>query len=88
MDNQEKGEKPAQVASELNDRLGEAYSKGWADGEREGRLSQHRIQLGIMADRDRYRLVLELIIKRNKMMNSTICLDMLEKEAKRALGDA
>ena len=40
------------------------------------------------AELERYRLVVEMIIKRNKMMNPTICLDMLEKEAERALGDA
>lgn len=39
-------------------------------------------------ERDRYRLVLEMLIKRNKLMNPTICLDMLDKEAKKAVGIA
>ena len=35
-----------------------------------------------------YRVVLELIITRNKLMNPVICLDMLEEHAKRVLGRA
>ena len=46
------------------------------------------ILVTVGAERDRYRLVLELIVKRNKLMNPALCLDMLEKEAKRALGNA
>ena len=38
----------------LSNQSGE-YSRGWADGEREGRLAQLRIQDGIRLERDRYR---------------------------------
>lgn len=40
------------------------------------------------AEHERYRMVMELIITRNKLMNPVICLDMLEEQAKRALGRA
>ena len=33
----------------------------------------------------KYRLVLDLIIRRNKLMNPEICLDMLDRAAKQAL---
>ena len=33
----------------------------------------------------KYRLVVDLIIRRNKLMNPEICLDMLDKAAKQAI---
>ena len=37
------------------------------------------------AQRDRYREVVELVLRRNRLMNPLICLDMLEDQSHKAL---
>ena len=80
------------LGSELNDGLGGGkFVSDDRDPDEIIRALRDRIEELEPSLRDwkdmamKYRLVLDLIIRRNKLMNPEICLDMLDKAAKQAL---